>query len=101
MIIDWSSAAVSAQSTGHVELMAQLDAGARGTWSCLQPEAEAWEQAIGTSGCSEVVLTTWLGNEPLAKDMVLDLAEHLTHRLKESKPLIRVRFFPRDKRRAA
>ena len=99
--VDWSSAAITERSTGHVELTARLDAGARAAWSCVLPGSDGWEEAINASGCSEVVLTTWLGSESVAKDMVLDLAEHLTQKLKASKPLIRVRFLQREKRRAA
>jgi hypothetical protein len=104
VVVDWSAATATdaePRTRGHVELMARLDAGPHGIWSCLTPEPAGWEQALSASGCSEVVLTTWLGNDPLAKDLVLDLAEHLTQRLKQSKPLIRVRFLQREKSRAA
>jgi hypothetical protein len=68
------------------------------TWACLEPQGSSWEEAITASGCEEVVLTTWLGDEPVAKDWVLDLAGQLTQRLARSQPLIRVRFLPRAKR---
>jgi hypothetical protein len=103
-MVDWSVATSTEEARhgrGHVELVARLDAGPHGIWSSLTPEPLGWEQALNASRCSEVVLTTWFGDDPLAKDLVLDLAEHLTQRLKESKPLIRVRFLQREKNRAA
>ncbi len=101
--VDWSSgtgADATVNTGGHVELVAGFANGPSGSWSCSGSEAD-WEQAIRASGCVEVVLTTWLGNEPHAKDMVLDLAERLTQRLKDSRPLVRVRFLQREKGRAA
>jgi len=103
-VVDWSPAlgAGDDRPVGHVELIAPIDAGANASWSCIYPEARGWwEEAISAAHCHEVVLTTWLGKDPLARDMVLDLAEHLTQRLKESKSLIRVRFLQREKGRAA
>jgi hypothetical protein len=104
VVVDWSSPAPSgtpAASSNHVELLARLEDGPSAAWSCLGPKGWAWEEAIGVSRCEEVVLTTRLGDEPAARDLVLELAERLTQLLSGSQPLIRVRFLPRAKGRAS
>lgn len=104
VVVEWlpdGTGTAPGAALGHVELLAErFDAEPRASWACIG-RAWSWEEAVSTSGCAEVVLTSWPGNDTVAKDLVLDLAEHLTQRLKGSKSLVRVRFLERTKARAS
>jgi hypothetical protein len=78
----------------ELELVAGLEADPTRTWTCPQPFASNWVEAIASARCSEVVLTARLGDDLPAKHLVLELAELLTHELAATQPLIRVRFLP-------
>ena len=99
VVVDWSAAG-GLGAKGHVELEAELAASPRPVWACLQPDGWEWEEALSTSRCDEVVLTAQAGDDSSAKDVVLGLAEHLTHKLAKTQPLIRVVFLPARSKRA-
>jgi len=97
VVVDWSSAG-SPAGPGHLELEAERRGNASPIWASLGREGYGWEQALTASRCEEVVLTAQLGDDAGAKDLVLGLAEHLTHKLAKTQPLIRVVFLPGRKR---
>ncbi|HEY3255993.1 MAG TPA: hypothetical protein VGJ91_18670 [Polyangiaceae bacterium] len=76
----------------EIELVAALGAGLTRTWACTGSVGSNWLELISATDCREVVLTARLGNDVLAKHLVLDLAEFLTLQLTASQPLIRVLF---------
>ena len=51
-----------------------------------------WVAALCADRCREVTLTAHVGNDAMAKQHVLELAELLTFELAATQPLIRVRF---------
>lgn len=93
VVVAWSASSAGPRlGLGQVELEAQRVASAP-SWTCRQPSGWSWEEALCAAGCDEVVLTT-LGDDPDAKHLVLGLAEHLTHKLAATQPIVRVRFLP-------
>jgi len=78
----------------EVELIADLETSAPGTWTWHERLSANWVHAISTARCSEVVLTARIGDDAPSKHLVLELAEQLTLSLTATHPLIRVRFLP-------
>jgi hypothetical protein len=78
----------------ELELVASLETAPAMPWTCREPSASNWVQAIASARCNEVVLTARLGDDLLAKHRVLELVERLSFELAATQPLIRVRFLP-------
>jgi len=78
----------------QLELTRELDAGPNRSWTCSDYFGFDWVDALSSADCREVVLTARLGDNIPAKHLVLELAEHLTFKLTEHQPLIRVLFLP-------
>jgi hypothetical protein len=75
-------------------LVAEREPAPNRAWTCPKNFGSNWVDAISPARRSEVVLTARLDDDASAKHLVLELAELLTFRLSESKPLIRVLFLP-------
>jgi hypothetical protein len=79
-------------ASAELELVAGISSAAHRHWTCPRNFGSSWLEAISPARCSEVVLTARLGDDLSAKHLVLELAELLTLKLTETRPLIRVRF---------
>jgi len=95
--VSWSSGTQDGSpilAPTKVELTRELDAAGDRAWTCADGFEMNWVEALSSAACREVVLTAELGDNLSAKHLVLELAEHLTFKLTEHQPLIRVLFLP-------
>ena len=78
------------------ELELSIDPGAAREcgWICTRELESDWVEVLSAARCTEIVIRAKLADNLSGKHLVLELAEFLTFRFAQSKPLIRVLFLP-------